>query len=190
MDAFIRLAARLAGWNLPDAALSRAPLRAAAMHLDGRQRQTGFTVLELVIVMIVVGILGGYAAMRTGSSAAFSLISQANTMAKDIRHVQSLAHTWDRPLRITITAAANGTYSVSCVTSGTKPCNASPVIDPATGHALLVAVQKGVVLAGTASVDFDSSGKPSAAASYTLTSGSATKTVAIAALTGLVTVSP
>jgi len=169
---------------------STTPSEVAAMLHPGKLQQSGFSLIELVIVMVVVGVLAGYAAMRNGSPSVFSLLSQANVMAKDIRHVQALAHTWDRPLRITVTAGGNGTYSVSCVTSGTNPCNSSPVIDPSTGQSLSVSVQKGVVLAGTSTVDFDSSGKPSAAASYTLTSGSASKTVAIAALTGLVTVSP
>ena len=161
------------------------------MRFNDRHQQAGFTLVELVIVLVLVGIVAAYAGMKNGSGSVFSLISQADVMAKDIRHIQALAHTWGRSLRLTVSPGVNGTYSVSCVTAGTSPCNTSPVIDPVTGQALAVALQSGVSLAGTALVDFDSSGMPATAASYTLTAeSSVTKSLSVAALTGVVTVTP
>jgi len=162
------------------------------MHLQrSRSRgSTGFTLVELVIVMLVIGVLAVYAVAANGSSALYSLSSQAQGLARDMRHVQALATSWGRSLRVTAVAGTNGSYSVSCVTAGAAPCDNSPVIDPATGAGYTVTLQKDVVLAGPATLDIDSSGKPSAAASYTLTSGSAVKTVAVQALTGCVTVAP
>lgn len=142
------------------------------------------------MVMVVVGILSVYAVMRDVRPAEVTLPSQAQKMASDIRHMQTLATTWGRRLRMTVTAGANGNYSVSCVTAGTAPCNANPVIDPATGNGFSIALQNNVVLGGTATLDFDSLGQPNAAASYTLTFGASVETVAVAALTGYVTVAP
>jgi hypothetical protein len=108
-----------------------------------------------------------------------SLPSQAQTLASDIRHAQTLAYTSGKRMRFTVTAGPNGTYGVTCVTAP-APCNTD----------FSVTVQKSVTLAGPATLDFTSLGQPSASASYTLTSRASTKTISVAALTGLVTVSP
>ena len=158
--------------------------------LLARPFRAGFTLVELVIVIVVLGIVSVYAAMKSVSPAEATLPSQAQKLASDIRHIQTLAYTWGKRLRISITTGANGSYSVSCVTSGASPCNTSPVIDPATGNSFSVALQKNVVLGGSATLDFTSLGQPVAAASYTTVSGGSTKTISVAALTGYVTVAP
>ena len=159
--------------------------------------QIGFTLVELIIVLVVVGILSVIAAMRSVSTADVTLPSQAQKLASDIRHTQTLATTWGRSLRLSVSGCpGNDTYCVSCVTftAGVPPCNVSPVIDPATGSSFSVALQKDVVLTGTPTpqLDFNSLGQPTqpaapAGASYTL--GSAV-TVTVAALTGFVKVCP
>lgn len=161
-----------------------------SMHIPCKWLNAGFTIVELVMVIVVLGIISVYAVTRSAPPAEVTLPSQAQKMASDIRHAQTLATTWGRRLRITITEGANGTYNVSCVTAGAAPCNANPVIDPATGNGFNVALQQNVQLAGTATLDFNSLGQPTAAANYTLTSGTAVVTVTVAALTGYVTVAP
>jgi len=159
-------------------------------HNNFRWPQSGFTLVELVVIIVVLGIMSVYATMKSVSPAVFTLPSQAEKLASDIRHMQTLATTWGRSLRLSATAGANGVYSVKCVVSGASPCNTypNPVIDPATGTSFSVAVQKDVVLAGPITLDFNSLGQPSAAASYCLTSGGSTENVGVAALTGLVAV--
>jgi prepilin-type N-terminal cleavage/methylation domain-containing protein len=152
-----------------------------------RDSKAGFTVVELVIVIVVLGIVSAYAVMKGVSSAELSLPSQAQTLASDIRHAQTLAYTSGKHMQLKIFPGVNGTYNVfSCVTVNgvvTLPC----VTVVFSGG-----VQNGVdleVTTGPNPLDFTSLGQPSAAASYTLTSGSG-KVVSVAALTGLVTVSP
>jgi len=143
--------------------------------------------IELIIVIVVLGILSAYAAMKTVSPADVTLPSQAQKMATDLRHAQTLASTWGASL---VVSAGGSAYSVSCLTaSASAPCNASPVIDPASGAAFSVGLQQGVsfISPTSATLTFNSLGQPSAAASYTLSSGSSTNTVAVAAMSGKVT---
>ena len=159
------------------------------MRLRPNSKEAGFTLIEMIVVIVIVGVLSAYAIMKSYSTAQFTLLSQAQTMASDIRHVQSLATTWGRSLRITADTA-NGIYSVSCVTAGTSPCNFAPVLNPSTGAAFSVALQQGAVLSGPATLDINSLGQPSAAGVYGLSASGATKNVSVSALTGFVVVSP
>jgi len=151
--------------------------------------QSGFTLVEAIIVLVIVGILSAYATMNNGNSSAYTLLSQAETMASDLRHVQALATTWGRSLQVSVVAGTSGSYSVSCVTTGVSaPCNASPVIDPATGSPFRVSLQQSAAITGPALLQIDSLGKPSAAATYVLSAGGVSKSVTVAALTGFVSV--
>lgn len=149
-------------------------------------RQFGFTLVELVIVIVVLGIMSAYAIMNSASPSELSLPSQAATMASDIRHTQTLAHTTGNRMRLTIVTGANGSYSsASCDTSNV--CS----------NVFSVSLEKNVVLGGaTTTLYFDTLGQPktsanvATSASYTLAYGGSTKTINVAALTGFVTVTP
>jgi hypothetical protein len=64
------------------------------------------------------------------------------------------------------------------------------VINPSTGAAFVVALQKDTVLSGPATLDINSLGQPSAAGAYVLSTSEASMNVGVAALTGFVVVSP
>lgn len=154
-----------------------------------RQHEAGFTLIELIIVIVVIGALSVYAAMTSGSAGVYTLVSQSESMASDLRHVQALATTLGKSLRVSITAGTNGSYTVTCVTPGSSPCNSvsgSPMTNPHTGSAFTVTLEKDVSLSGTAQLDIDSLGKPGGAASYVLAADGATRTINVAAITGLV----
>jgi prepilin-type N-terminal cleavage/methylation domain-containing protein len=149
----------------------------------------GFTLIELVVVLVIVSILAVMVAVSVPTNAEATLSDQANLLARHLRHAQTLAMTWDRPLRFT---PAGGTYSVYCVTAGSAPCTSTviPVTDPATGQPFTTTLDFGASVAG-ATVDFGTRGQPSAARTYTLSAAGATnRTVTVSALTGFVTVSP
>lgn len=159
---------------------------------EGHKRQPGFTLVELVIVIVLLAVVAVIAATRSLSSAETTLPAQAERLARDIRHAQMLAATWGKSLTLNVTSGVNGSYSVSCTVAGAAPCNISPVTDPATGRPFTVTLEKNVTLTitlGPASVTIDSLGRPSAAVTYTLSVGDVSKTVAVQAITGFVTVS-
>ncbi|ROZ68593.1 prepilin-type N-terminal cleavage/methylation domain-containing protein [Ramlibacter sp. WS9] len=154
-----------------------------------RTLQAGFTLIELIIVIVVIGVLSVYAAVKNGSSGDYTLHSQAQTMVSDLRHAQALATTLGKSLRISIITGTNGSYSVSCVTPGASPCNSvvnTPMTNPLTGSNFAVALEKDISLSGTATLDINSLGKPAAAAAYVLTAGSTSKNVTVSAVTGFV----
>lgn len=135
-------------------------------------RTAGFTILELVLVVVVLGILSIVAFTTQTSSVELSLPSQAEKMAADIRKAQTLAIT--SGLAVTFTASAGG-YGADCSTS----CSGafSELLKDVSSTA--------------GSVSFSSNGQPGSATSFTLSTASgASKTVAVAAVTGHVTVMP
>lgn len=157
-------------------------------------RSKGFTLVELVMVMIITGILATYAVGRYFTAAETTGASQAQRFARDLRHAQMLALTWSRQLCVNVTG---GGYSVHGTGAGSPPaCNTGAVTDPATGAAFSVALQDGATLAGPGTVRFDSMGRPSngsspvaAASTYTL-SGGGSWTITVNPVTGLVTAAP
>ena len=162
-------------------------------------RQAGLTFLDLLLVVIIVILLASYAAMRMSSTGENTLAYQAQRMARDIRHLQVLTSTWGRSLQLTAVPGTNGSYNVSCVTAGAAPCNVSPIIDPVTGEPFTVTLQYDVALAvsGTNPNIFDTQGRPlnggaisTTATTYTLTAGTSSVAVAVAPITGYVSVTP
>ena len=159
--------------------------------------QRGLTFVDVVVVMVIVSVMAAYGVMKMNSAGENTLAYQAQRLARDIRHVQVLSSTWGRPLQI---ATAGDTYTVSCVTAGlTPPCNASPVVDPVTGNAFTVSLQHGVSLAvsGVNPSAFDTQGRPlnggavsTTSTSYTLSAGTSSIVVAVAPITGYVSVTP
>ena len=142
---------------------------------DSSASQAGFTLVELIIVIVMLGIVSAVAMMRGTSPSAMTLPSQAQMLAGDIRRAQTLAYTSGN--RMQVTATATGYKVLKC--SGSN-CT-TPTED------LSVTLQKGVTFSSfTTTLEFDTLGKPVAGAGYTLFSDSDEKTVTVAATTGFV----
>lgn len=112
--------------------------------------------------MLVVAAVLVYISIRMLNPLEGQSFQQAERLRNDLRHIQMLAMTWNRELRLSV---AGGSYSVACVTGGAAPCNANPVIDPATGKGFSVALEAGFTLNGPGfTLDFDALGRPKNAA--------------------------
>ena len=119
-------------------------------------------------------------------------LQQAERLRNDIRNVQMLAITWNQALRL---STAGASYSVACVTAGAAPCDVSPVLDPVTRQAYQITLESGLSLTGPGfDLDIDALGRPknganliTTNATYTITSGSTTRTVVVTPLTAFVT---
>jgi type II secretion system protein H len=146
----------------------------------------GFTLIELVTVMSMLGIVAALALPRWSPSDS-TVVTQAQRLARDLRHAQSLALSQGRRLNFQLQSASN--YRVTD-SSGTT------VTDPATSAPFSVTLENSVTLAGN-DLAFDSLGRPlnagslaSSARTYTLSGASRTASVTVSAVTGFTTVSP
>jgi MSHA pilin protein MshC len=156
------------------------------------KRRNGFTLIELTIVLVLVGVIAVVAVPRF-QPAESTAAMQADRLARDLRHMQMLAITWGVPLRLNAAAAA---YSVSCVSGPTPPCNGvATITDPATNTPFNVSLQNGVTV-GATTLNVDILGRPitgagallTAGTVFALTGGSKTPSVTMSPLTGFITV--
>ena len=169
------------------------------MTPNPRPLQKGFTLFELILVLVILGIIGGMAAARLSAPGEYSVGYQAERLAADLRHVRDLAATWGH--RLTFSATANN-YTVTCVSfNGALPCinNGDIIRDPATSEPFQVATTDNVTLSATpvTTIDFDSLGRPNttggglinATQEFRLTSsGGVVWSVTVEPLTGFVSV--
>jgi len=164
------------------------------MHTTSRMRRAfaGFTLLEVIFAVVILGVLGKFAMMKLVTPATMTLPTQAQSVADLIRRAQSLAMA--RGQRMSVSVAAMPSPSTDwrvAVACASAPCNTD---------ANLMVTQGVAMVAST--LYFNSLGQPvdsggtalTSDANYTLrytTGGStATHTVRVRALTGRVCVSP
>ncbi|NOZ53980.1 MAG: type II secretion system protein [Gammaproteobacteria bacterium] len=153
----------------------------------------GFTLIELITVIIIVAVLSVYVVVRWPAAGVLTLPAQASLLLSHLKHTQYLASIWGVSLRLTITT--NG-YSVSCVNSpGPAPCDVSPVIDPVTNQVFYVVLQEGLMFATPSVTDFDSLGRPvvggniisaTPARTFTLVAGATSRNIILNPITGFV----
>jgi prepilin-type N-terminal cleavage/methylation domain-containing protein len=147
----------------------------------------GFTLIELIMVLVILGVLGAYVAARwsPGDSAVHT---EAAQLARDLRHAQALAMSLGTPLDF---IASGGGYSVS--DSG------GVIQDPARGGPFQHSLANGVNRGGSCSttVRFDTLGRPVsggglmiAPCTHVLSGPSVSSTVTLIPVTGFVAVSP
>jgi prepilin-type N-terminal cleavage/methylation domain-containing protein len=166
----------------------------------------GYGLIELVLVIVVIGILGVVATM-TYKPTEIKARYQAERMRTDLRHAQMLALSGSQALRLTVAAGLGGSYTVSTIGGiGTGPCTTSALTDPATNSPFVVTVDAALNLAGTATVDFDTFGRPASCtgnpcacailvasdpvATYTIAGGTATYTVDLKRVSGYSSIAP
>lgn len=130
--------------------------------------QKGFTLLELVIVLVVVAILSVFVAQKIGNVTAMKAAAFTNKLRADIRYAQNVAMTRNRRARVyfngTGTAPAAG-YAV-VIDGAAGICNAFAAVDnPDRSGNLTVVLAAGdytgiTVTPSIACLEYNSLGSP------------------------------
>ncbi|MES2236679.1 MAG: prepilin-type N-terminal cleavage/methylation domain-containing protein [Pseudomonadota bacterium] len=153
--------------------------------------QTGFTLVELIMVMVLMGILATVALPRFNFSG-FNEVGFRDKLKATIEFARKSAVA---QRRITCIALAGNSLALTIDNvptdapgAGTCPRQLTlPMSDAACGGPInAVCAPNGVVLAGPVAISFDPLGRPSAAAAYTVTGGTSNYTINVTAETGYV----
>ena len=141
-----------------------------------RSSAVGFTLTELVMVMVIAGILAAFAASRI-STTSFDTEGFANRAGAMVRYAQKIAISQRRTVFVVLT----GSNIKLCYTN--SGCG-TPVHEPPGTNAFSYNAPSGVTLSGS-TFSFNPLGKPSAGGTITVT-GDIARTITVEAETGYV----
>lgn len=137
-----------------------------------RGRGRGFTLIELIMVLVLVGILAASVVPQFSASQA-TVLAQAGQLASDLRHLQMLAlNRYD--------SASCSLYALTTTAGGySAACGGTTLTDPITAQGFAVTLAQNVTLCPATTVYFDTAGRPtnssgallSAATNFTLITG-------------------
>lgn len=160
-----------------------------AARPSGRRARAGFSLLELVLVLSIVGALAVFALPRLASAPGVTLSAVASQVAGSVRYAQSLAMSRGQRYRVAFTATSyqitdgGGAPIVQPMTSGTGPVSVSP----ATLSGYNPPLTAGYVAFDTRGAPYVSPTLPlAAAATILITSGADTASITVAPETGRV----
>jgi MSHA pilin protein MshC len=163
-------------------------LSAAVIRRFSSIRQSGFTLVELIVVMIVVGILAVAALPRLLQNQTFETRAFYDRALSMVRYGQKVAIAQRTNVFVNVNAGSR-TVCLTYVADAT--CTAATgVIDPATAAKFSLIAPAGVSVSGTPSFSFSALGRPdltgSPAASLAVTGDGATRTILVEQETGYV----
>ncbi len=153
----------------------------------------GFTLIELMIVIVIIGIAAAMAIPMMSSAASFQIRAAANMVAADLEYAKSLAISRGQPYSV-VFDVDNESYEIVDQSDG-------PVAHPITKDPSYVVSFRNnsrvdrvdideANFDGLAKVTFDYLGSPSSNSGLvTLQAGDAQKTVGVEAVTGYISVS-
>jgi prepilin-type N-terminal cleavage/methylation domain-containing protein len=164
------------------------------MNSPGMKRNTAFTVIELIVVIVIISILATIAVSRWPGTR-INLNAQAQQLASDIRYTQTLSMSRAQDFRLNLTTT-NYSITTGGGTAVNNPVTGTATVTLPTAPAITITISPTNLPNNL--IAFDSLGTPyidtttttalSNAAVITLTSGTNTTTITIQPQTGRVTV--
>ncbi len=154
------------------------------MTLRFAYRQHGFTLVELVAVVMLAGILSAFAAVKMLDRSLIDARGFADQLASSLQFAQKAAVAQRRLVYVNIDTVARRVR----ICLDAAPACALPLAAPAGGALDLTGASSVTLVSGTSQFSFDGLGRPSLASALTLTStgGGSTFTVTVEPDTGYV----
>ena len=149
--------------------------------------QGSFTLVELIMTMVIIGILAAVAAPRFFNNNVFQSRGFADQVQATLRYAQkeAIAHRRNVCVTFTLPAPSTITLRIATLAGAASACDAN-LIAP-TGGAYGITAPPGIAFAALpAAFSFDALGRPNPNALQTLTIVGATNPIAIEAETGYV----
>lgn len=164
--------------------MMRNALARRAMMRKALTREAGFTVVETLLALTLLAILSGLAIPAVAASSASARLERATAeYIAALREARSNAITESVPWSVTVPGPGEATYVLARLTGqGVWQTDRTGTLEG-------VQVTR-VSPAGSRRVAFSPSGGPEFACDIVLTAGGRSRTIAVAAATGRVTVSP
>ncbi len=120
---------------------------------EGDSASSGFSLIELVVVLLLVGIVGLVAVERVNVATSVRSRLAANELMVNLRHIRNTAMQRERTMRVSFDLASNS-YSVA-VYDSTAPGNFAPAVNPADRKDWNVSISRRFPGVSLASVDIN-----------------------------------
>ena len=113
------------------------PLETIEQPQEIKRSLSGFTLIETIMVIVIIGILAAVAVPRFNAFYAIKLDGAMKKARSDIRYLQQLAISQHVDTRIVFNTGSNSYQAQNCNGSGSNCTAWSPAIDPFTRGNLL-----------------------------------------------------
>ena len=148
-------------------------------------RERGFTLIELIMVMVVVGTLAVFAAPRIFDVDVFKSRGFADQVQATLRYAQKEAIAQHRNVCVAMTAS-DITLTIASVSGAASACDTNLVIPGQAANKISTPSAAITLTPATASFNFDALGKPSVAVANTVAISGASNNIVVEAETGYV----
>jgi MSHA pilin protein MshC len=159
------------------------------MSLQRPARRRGFTLPELVMTIVIVGILVAVTAPRFVSWKGFASRGFYDEAQAVVRFAQKTAIAWRRPIVVCVTATDIRAIS-DVISDANCAAPAYPVMHPVTNVALRSTAPNGVTLSPAGNFSFNGMGQPTPGTNFSFVDGSGNPTLAAITLTSTITDDP
>ena len=152
-----------------------------------RGPQCAYTIIELILIIVLLGILGAVAGPRFFDNASFDARRYQDELASALRYAQKIAVASGCPVRADIGSGSYALYQQPAISghcNTASPSFSLPVLLP-TGEPMQGTAPSGIAVAPAQSIVFDPLGRTSLPTDLTLSV--ADRSVTIRAGSGLVT---